>query len=232
MKPVCLQGNEPSTGLSVIVKQCQDVVPTDQKWSINSNGTITSLSNGYCLTVVDCQNSNGAEVRILPCEQPPNYSCQSGKNQLWNINDNGTITSVLDNACLDVYNFKGPVVDTWQCNGGHNQMWKFNSEHQCLHSEQQNMNICLAVQHTGRAWSSDGQNKEIFLALFNIEDVKANITVDLDDIKKESSLTHCLATNMWFPQETTIVEQIVSAELPPHGSTLYNLTNCHYNYYD
>jgi hypothetical protein len=82
MKPVCLQGNEPSTGLSVIVKQCQDVVPTDQKWSINSNGTITSLSNGYCLTVVDCQNSNGAEVRILPCEQPPNYSCQSGKNQV------------------------------------------------------------------------------------------------------------------------------------------------------
>lgn len=112
------------------------------------------------------------------------------------MNENGTITSELDGSCLDVFNFVGPRVDTWQCNGGHNQIWKFDSQHQYLHSEQQNMNVCLAIQQTGRAWASHGKSKEIFLALFNTEDIAANIAVSLDDIERDLFIGGCLAHNM------------------------------------
>jgi hypothetical protein len=37
--------------------------------------------------------------------------------QLWALNPNGTVTSDMDGACLDVFDFAGPSVQAYPCNG-------------------------------------------------------------------------------------------------------------------
>jgi hypothetical protein len=55
------------------------------------------------------------------------YTCNGGTNQQWNLNSDGTITSVQSGLCLDVTGAStanGALVELWTCNGGGNQQWK------------------------------------------------------------------------------------------------------------
>jgi hypothetical protein len=55
------------------------------------------------------------------------WDCNSGTNQQWNVDTNGTITSVQSGLCLDAYsagtaNGTKPII--WTCHGGTNQQWQ------------------------------------------------------------------------------------------------------------
>jgi hypothetical protein len=71
-----------------------------------------------CLDAYNAGTSNGTTVVI--------WDCNGQANQQWNINSNGTITSVLSGLCLDVTGAStanGALVELWTCNGGSNQQW-------------------------------------------------------------------------------------------------------------
>ena len=62
--------------------------------------------------------SAGAAVQI--------WDCTGATNQQWNLNSNGTITSVQTGLCLDAGGAgtaNGTLIDVWTCNGGANQRW-------------------------------------------------------------------------------------------------------------
>ncbi len=64
------------------------------------------------------QTTPGTKVEI--------WSCNGGANQQWQLNANGTITSVQSGLCLDVAGAStanGALVELWTCNGQSNQQW-------------------------------------------------------------------------------------------------------------
>ncbi|SCE00587.1 alpha-galactosidase [Streptomyces sp. DvalAA-14] len=54
------------------------------------------------------------------------WSCNSGPNQQWIPNADGTITGVQSGLCLDVTGAgtaNGTLAELWNCTGGSNQKW-------------------------------------------------------------------------------------------------------------
>lgn len=73
---------------------------------------------GKCVDALG--STSGSSVAI--------YDCHGGTNQQWNMNANGTITSVQSGLCLDAYNAvndtsNGRPVVVYTCTGGANQVW-------------------------------------------------------------------------------------------------------------
>jgi non-reducing end alpha-L-arabinofuranosidase len=55
------------------------------------------------------------------------WTCNGQTNQRWNVNANGTITSVQSGLCLDVSaasTANGAKVQLWSCTGAGNQQWR------------------------------------------------------------------------------------------------------------
>ncbi|WP_372454009.1 ricin-type beta-trefoil lectin domain protein [Actinoplanes hulinensis] len=54
------------------------------------------------------------------------WDCHGALNQQWNVNADGTITSVQSGLCVDANNAattNGTKLILWSCNGGANQRW-------------------------------------------------------------------------------------------------------------
>jgi hypothetical protein len=67
-----------------------------------------------CLDASNQGTSNGTAVII--------WSCNGQANQQWNVNSNGTITSVNSGLCLDAYSTaNGTPLQLWSCSGQANQ---------------------------------------------------------------------------------------------------------------
>jgi hypothetical protein len=87
-----------------------------QNWTLNSNGTITI--DGGCMDITGANYSNGTLVEW--------WTCNSGANQQWTAESNGTIVNPASGKCLDDPNSNltnGTQLDLWACNGGTNQKW-------------------------------------------------------------------------------------------------------------
>ena len=81
------------------------------------DGSITDMSGStYCLDIPQCGNGT-VQVEIFKCHIGSTSHCANSKNQEWKVNTNGSITSKLNIKCLNVHNFDGPAVETYNCNG-------------------------------------------------------------------------------------------------------------------
>jgi hypothetical protein len=47
----------------------------NQRWTLNSNGTVTGVQSGLCLDVTGAATANGTKVEI--------WTCNGGANQQW-----------------------------------------------------------------------------------------------------------------------------------------------------
>uniref|UniRef100_A0A6B2L5P5 Alpha-galactosidase n=1 Tax=Arcella intermedia TaxID=1963864 RepID=A0A6B2L5P5_9EUKA len=131
---------------NVVVSPCSS--QDTQLWDIPGDGSIRHRKTGLCLDVYDCQTAAGTPVEIYSCHIGDNSSCAQSTNQLWKFNSDGSITSVMDGQCLDIYNFEGPNVETWPCNGGKNQKWAYSAG--TLVSQE---GTCLDVQGDLDVWA-------------------------------------------------------------------------------
>ncbi|MFC2172799.1 RICIN domain-containing protein [Acidobacteriota bacterium] len=86
--------------------------------------TITTKSNGLCLTVKDNVQKAGQPAILWQCVGRP--------NQAWTMKQDGTIRGFNDSGfCLDAFKANRPSgpragdkVGIWHCNGGPNQQWR------------------------------------------------------------------------------------------------------------
>ncbi|NUT94771.1 MAG: poly(3-hydroxybutyrate) depolymerase [Saccharothrix sp.] len=126
-----------------------ETTPTPQTFRLRSESASRCLdvngassTNGTQMIVWDCHTNanqqftqNGKALQVLgKClEAPVNagsgtrtriWDCNGGTNQQWNINTNGTITSVQNGLCLDVNGTaNSSAVNVVTCNGAANQRW-------------------------------------------------------------------------------------------------------------
>ena len=87
-----------------------------QKWTMNSNGTITSV--GFCMDAEGGSSANLTHIQIA--------SCNTNPAQLFRVNSAEDLYSSFANKCVDVYDGQtanGSYVVLWPCTGTPNQTW-------------------------------------------------------------------------------------------------------------
>jgi len=94
------QSANSSTGVGVTncSSSSLNAEPKRLKWTYNSqDGSIRSVPDGKCLSIENCDTSDGANIVVAECHiNDPQTPCQ-GKNQQWTLNTtNQTIASQLD----------------------------------------------------------------------------------------------------------------------------------------
>ncbi len=92
----------PNTSTGVALANCSsfssNVEPKRLQWKYNTqDGSIRSVPNGKCLSIENCDTSDGANIVVTDCQiNDPQAKCQ-GKNQQWTYNTGDqTIVSKLD----------------------------------------------------------------------------------------------------------------------------------------
>ena len=103
------------------VQKC-DGANTDQEWIVATVAGATSsgrrllhAASGLALGFATCAGTSGAkpDVPLALAPAGAGANCSGGLEQLWFFNSNGTITSALDGACLDVFDHRNPVQAHW-----------------------------------------------------------------------------------------------------------------------
>jgi hypothetical protein len=62
-----------SNGTKVVIWDCNG--QNNQKWNINSDGTITNVNGGLCLDANSAGTANGTKLVL--------WTCNGGSNQKW-----------------------------------------------------------------------------------------------------------------------------------------------------
>jgi len=153
---------------------CDATIP-QQAWKFNpSNGGITHVESGKCLTIQNCSTAQGTLI-LEDCHigsTDPKY-CQASKNQQWNKNADGTVTSFLGN-CLDLFDSTGPVVQSYGCDSGLNQKWFFDPTGAIRSAANED---CVAIAGPLEVWAGALADGSQTVVLFNRQDTaSANIT--------------------------------------------------------
>jgi hypothetical protein len=94
------QSSNTSTGVNLLncSSSSSNAQPKRLQWTYNAqDGSIRSVPGGKCLSVENCDTSNGANIVVTDCQiNDPQAKCQ-GKNQQWTVSTTDqTIVSQLD----------------------------------------------------------------------------------------------------------------------------------------
>ena len=100
------------------------VTPGDSKVT---NVKMAAAHGGGCWEIEACATGENAAVNCNWGCKPLPKSCQQACdcNGAWSVNQNGTITSVMDGKCLQVSGGKGSAVNVATCTGKANQRFVF-----------------------------------------------------------------------------------------------------------
>jgi hypothetical protein len=202
----------------VDVTNC-DASKKSQQWRYGNDKSIRQVQTGYCLDIYNCGTADGTPIEIFTCHLNDTNSCSQSKNQLWNVNSDGTITSVMDDKCLDVYDFTGPSVETWTCNGGPNQKWTFQSDGTLKSGE----NLCLDVQGDLEVWAGPLSGGSVAAVLFNRSPASANITANWSDIGLSASAS-ATVRDLWARKDLGTYQGSFSSEVASHGVVMVKVT--------
>ena len=111
----------PPTSPPATVQEC-DGANADQEWlaadaagGANGGRRLLHAASGLALGFATCAGTGGAKPDVALALAPPGggANCSGGLEQLWLFNGNGTVTSALDGACLDVFDHTNPVQAHW-----------------------------------------------------------------------------------------------------------------------
>eukprot|EP00026_Physarum_polycephalum_P007276 Phypoly_transcript_07334.p1 GENE.Phypoly_transcript_07334~~Phypoly_transcript_07334.p1 ORF type:complete len:529 (-),score=81.06 Phypoly_transcript_07334:65-1420(-) len=193
-----------------------------QQWTINSDKTIRHVQSGLCLDVPNCDTAVGTALEVFECHVgDPNEECNS-QNQQWVVNSqNSTIVSALDGQCLDLYDFTGPVIQTYTCNGGSNQKWAYNPTSKTLESDSN----CMSVGGTGdlEVYAGPLADKSVVVVLLNRALVSASITAQWSDIGLPAN-TKATVRDLWLHQNVGTFTNSYTATVASHGVVMVKIT--------
>jgi len=214
--------------VNVIVSDCNSNSAT-QKWSIDSNtGAITNVGDKGCLDIPNC-NTGTIQLQVDTCHLNDTTKCQSSKNQLWTLESTGQIKSQMDAKCLDVYNYTGPVVQTYDCKTSGNmtnQQFTFNSTSGQLKSAVTSKALCLDVTAGTplEVWAGPLANKDIAVVLLNqLSTGSENITAKWTDIGLSAS-TVASVRDLWAHKDLGNFTGSFTAAVGAHDVVFLRLT--------
>ncbi|KAJ7584003.1 ricin B lectin domain-containing protein [Mycena floridula] len=130
----CLAATSNADGAAVVIQNCGTRNTSNIEWNVIKGGAVESptgspdpgpvtpitLFGSKCLDVPNGVNADGVKLQI--------WTCGTGnKNQLWQVNGDGSISWAGSNKCLDDTDGKlndGNPVQLWTCAQNNvNQAW-------------------------------------------------------------------------------------------------------------
>ena len=203
----CSPDNPAAKGSVSTETVCNSSDPTFQ-WAYDPNSQ--ALSNaafpGSVLVDLKCvSGTDGAGVGLWDVEAP--FPCGQGSDTGKWVHTDGRFINAASGNCLDVYDWRGPTVDTWQCNGGSNQNFTFKNggllftvgDAQPMHYPACLVATTDAVGDCTNVWGrklSDGY------ALAFVNNADSNVTVSCDascfaSLNISSAVTSLKVRDLW-----------------------------------
>jgi len=191
-----------------------------QQWIFGDDKTVRSAKDGRCLEIPDC-SKDSVLLDLVDC-MPANKSKCDNQNQLWNYNKTtGVFTNVYSGYCIDLYDFIGPAVQSFQCNGGGNQQWAYNSTTKTLISGI----FCLNTGGDGyiEVWASPLEDKSVAVVLFNRAEATNSITAKWTDIGLPET-AKATARDLWSHKELGSFTGSFTANVRKHAAIMLKIT--------
>ena len=193
----------------------------EQKWTINSDGSIVNMASNLCIDIPNC-NRNDVQLELFRCHIGSSAFCDNSKNQEWTFNSDGTIVSKLSNMCMDVYNFDGPVVQTYRCNGGSNQKWNYNSNSHAIKNKQKCLSPSSGSENL-EVWAGLLSDKSYAVMLLNRGEVESKIVARWAEIGLEKG--EAIVRDLWERKDLGTYTDEFSTIVNPHSSFLLKITH-------
>ena len=192
----------------------------EQKWSINSDGSITNVGGELCVDIPDCSR-NSVQLAIYKCHLGSSSHCGNSKNQEWTLKPDGTIVSKFNNMCFDVHDFVGPAVETYNCNGGSNQKWTYDSTAHTI----KNGDKCLSISSGEDAlevWAGILSDKSYAVMLLNRGTAKAKMAANWKEIGLPEG--DAVVRDLWARKDLGTFKDSFNATIDSHSSMLLKIT--------
>ena len=203
-------------GTKIYVADCTG--GDEQKWSINNDGSIT-IGN-YCLDIPNCSNS-AVQVEVYKCHIGASGHCGDSKNQEWTLKNDGTIVSKLNNMCLDVYDFHGPVVETYSCNGGSNQKWQYDASSHTIKNGDKCLSASSGVDSL-EVWAGPLSGDSFAVILLNRGNVKSEMIARWSEIGIPEG--DAVVRDIWAKKDLGTFTDSFSTTVDPHSSSFLKIT--------
>eukprot|EP00912_Choanoflagellata_sp_UC4_P000541 UC4_evm3s335 len=207
---------------TAIVDKCDS--SAEQEWEVIKEGEAVKLRNvasGGFLTVPGCERAplpRGIGPTVL-IDNSTISPC-GGSNQLWSLNSNQTISSLVDNSCLNVRgNGHHNIVQTFSCEaakGEFNSVFEFSEGKIKAETDR-----CVEPGSSGptpRPYSSNSElwvkplsdGKSVALVLVNLNDDNAtDLTVSWTQLNMSGSLN---VRDLWAEKDIGIFKDSYTAE--------------------
>lgn len=203
----------------VLGEECNPENPT-QLWDwdfVDNSDTVVTFSTvslpKLYMDAYECQSGDGNPVFLYPDDNGQG-TCQ-GQNQRWVLNADSTIVNNFTRKCLDVYDYTGPVVDTWDCNGGSNQVFFLNKtkgipNQGAISSTASNLgpSRCLtaAIQDCTNVWGRVLSNGSYALAFVNNGPDAVLITCDATCFSQLNiSVSSFVVRDLWAHENVGVI---------------------------
>jgi len=198
-------------GTDVTARACTSGI--SQQWYWNTTDlTIRHVLSGRCLDIPNCNNASSTRLEVHACHVgAPNQTCNS-LNQQWNVTENGTITSMMNGMCLDLFALTGPPVQTYPCSGNPNQQWAYTNATKTFSS----LDYCLNIDYNGLEVYAGPLVNSIAVLLINRGPTRAPITALWEDIGLSSS-TEAGVRDLWAHRYLGAFRGNFTATVEPHG---------------
>ena len=203
-------------GNKVFISDCTG--GDDQKWTINNDGSIT-IGDDLCIDIPNCSN-NDVQLEVFKCHIGSSSHCANSKNQEWTMKSDGTIVSKLNNKCLDVYNFNGPVVQTYSCNGGSNQKWVYDSKDHTIKNGKKCLSTSEGVQL--EVWAGILSDDSYAVILLNRGGVKSEMIARWKEIGLPAG--DALVRDIWARKDLGVFTDSFTATVDSHSSYFLKIT--------
>ena len=235
---------DPEAATVSVVKECSGS-NVQWEWLDGVDGAvqITHKASGLLLTDPHCTRASwpapgrGPELTLAP---PDAFSC-GGKNQLFTLQPNRTITSSVDGSCLNVVGGGGGGVNTAVqlfafCDHEHTfgrDVWTVDKESGTIKSSYG----CLSNEsapapgpgpnHKGggtmQTWAKNMSDGTVAVALINLQDAApSDLTLSFSSVGLSGSVH---VRDGWLRRDVgSFTGQYTAKAVPPHGSAFLRLT--------
>eukprot|EP00730_Choanoeca_flexa_P004622 TRINITY_DN11751_c0_g1_i1.p2 TRINITY_DN11751_c0_g1~~TRINITY_DN11751_c0_g1_i1.p2 ORF type:complete len:545 (+),score=102.13 TRINITY_DN11751_c0_g1_i1:3443-5077(+) len=192
--------------------------PEQTGWSYDSNKQVIQ-QNDQCL-----DGTTGSELTMATCNGSP--------AQQFQITSDGHIRNNATNKCVDVYDFKGPVVQLYSCESGthSNQQFKLVSG-----KIQDGDNMCWAVRSQSpsgnndndiQIWAKPQPNNAVAVLVINNLDTSTSsqaVDIKLSDVRFTGSTAN--VRDIWHQKDIgTASDKFTTDAIDAHDSRFYLFT--------
>ena len=205
-------------GAELIVTECTG--GDEQKWVFYEDGSIRNLKGNYCMDLPNCANTV-VNIDVFFCHIGDKSYCGESKNQIWKMDYNGAIISQYNNMCLDVYNFQGPQVTSYNCNGQTNQQFVYDINDKTI----KNGDKCLqpmSLLESLQVWAGKLEGNAYAIMLLNRGNIKADMIARWSEIGLPAG--EAVVRDLWARQDIGTFTDSYTVSVEPHSSYLLKIT--------